>query len=129
MGRRRSAPMISVVAMLAALALLGRPAPAGADTPGTFRWQLSPMCNVLTLTASGITPGFSMSGALDTCGGELIFPVFGAAVARGNGTVGIGLTVVFPTTNTTTLHMVVDPSTGAGTWLNAFGQSGDLLPR
>ncbi len=87
------------------------------------------MGNVLTITASGTSPVFSMSGALDTCGGELVFPAFGAAVARGDGTIGVGLTLVFPTTNTTTLHLVLDPATGSGSWPNAFGQSGDLLPR
>lgn len=124
---RRSHRGLAVV-ILAASILLASPATGAAQDVGTVTWQLPPFCSTLTVTVTGASPIFQIAGYLDSCGGEVLYPAFGTAVGDVTGTMRMGLTVVLPSAVTTSLHLTIDPATGAGTWTEPLGQSGSLVP-
>jgi hypothetical protein len=85
---RRSLFALVVVAVLAAAV------PAGAQTIGTFRWQLQPYGSVLNLTVVQQGSIFLLSGFEAQCGGNLSLPVSGVAVPQLSGQVFIGVTSI-----------------------------------
>lgn len=116
-----------VLAVVPVVLALVSPTPSDAQGLGTFNWQLSPLCNGLTLTVAGEAPIFRVSGFLDSCGGDAVHPTFGTAVIDGSGTGRMGLSIVLPNANTVSLYLSIDPASGSGSWLDGLGQSGDLL--
>ena len=83
-------------AALAAMALLAAaPGRAAAQTLGTFRWQLQPYCNVITVTITQVGGTYRVEGTDDQCGGGRDqASVQGMAFANPDGTIGFGLTIV-----------------------------------
>ena len=76
-----------------ALALLA--APADAQPLGTFRWQLQPHCNVLSLTVTQVEGVYRLEGTDDQCGaGRARASVLGLAFQNPSGAIGMGLTIV-----------------------------------
>lgn len=107
--------------------LAGLARPAGAQVLGTYRWQLLPYCNVVSLTATQQGAQYLLDGTDDQCGA-------GAAAVRGlgypapNATVGFGFTIL---TTPGGLPVHVDatltlPSLG-GTWRDSDGRAGSVL--
>lgn len=114
--------MTCLVAVMTGLAQ-----PAAAQVVGTFRWQLLPYCNVVSLTVTQQGAHYLLDGTDDQCGA-------GAAAVRGlaflnpGGTVGFGFTIV---TTPGGLPVHVDatvnvPSLG-GPWRDSDGHTGPLL--
>ena len=87
--------MKRIVMTLSAAALMWLPLEAHAQTIGTFRWQLSPFCNVLTLTVVLQGSVYQLVGTDDGCSGGTAMPVTGTAFQQGSG-VTMGLTAVSP---------------------------------
>ena len=117
-----------LVCLLAVAAMVtGQAHGAEAQTLGTYRWQLLPYCNVVSLTATQQGAQYLLDGTDDQCG------VGGAAVrglgfANPNGTIGFGFTILTtpgarPVHVDATLNL---PSLG-GTWRDSDGHSGAFL--
>lgn len=65
-----------------------------AQTLGTFRWQLQPYCNVLTVTIVQQGGQYTVDGTDDQCGAQEKASVRGMAFQNPNSTIGFGLTIV-----------------------------------
>lgn len=102
-------------------ALVSMAAPAGAQTIGTFRWQLAPYGSVLNLTVTQQGSIYLINGFETQCGGNLSLPVSGTAVLQANGQVFIGVTSI--TENGQGLHTraYVNLSDFGGSWADNAG--------
>jgi hypothetical protein len=99
-----------------------------AEAQPTGTWQLAPLCNSLTLSLIGDASPATVSGFLDTCGGPTLLAAFGSAFFAPDGSISVGLTVVYPGGSSTSLYLVLNPATLHGTWSNAVGLTGSLIP-
>lgn len=82
------------VLVLAGLVGCVTPTLASAQPLGTFRWQLQPYCNVLTLSVVQQGGLYQLNGADDQCGTPQQASVVGLAFPNPDGTIGVGLTIV-----------------------------------
>jgi predicted regulator of Ras-like GTPase activity (Roadblock/LC7/MglB family) len=115
---------------LAALAVTGALAPAlaGAQPLGTFRWQLQPYCNLVTLHVTRIAGEFTLDGFDDQCGGPVRAAVVGMAFLNPDGTVGIGLTTVLAPGGTPVhVDARIDLGSLGGPWQDNAGRSGTFV--
>lgn len=108
--------MKRLVGSLILAALVFVAAPAGAQTIGTFRWQLQPYGSVVNITVTQQGQIFLLAGFEAQCGGNLSLPVSGVAVPQANGQVFLGFTSI--TENGQGLHTraYVNLSNFNGTW-------------
>ena len=101
---------------------------AGAQPLGTFRWQLQPFCNVLTLVVVQTGSNFRVEGTDDLCGGSTRASALGMAFQKSDGTIGFGITIV---TNHGAAPLHVSASialtTISGTWQDSAGNSGAFV--
>lgn len=99
--------------------------PAEAQTLGTFRWQLQPFCNVLTVAVVQQGGQYQVDGTDDQCGAAQQASVVGRAFPNPDGSIGFGLTTV-TTTNATAIHIDarLSVATLGGTWRDSAGNSG-----
>lgn len=68
---------------------------AAAQPLGTFRWQLEPYCNVVTVAVTQNGAVYRLEGTDDQCGnGADAASVVGMAFPNADGTIGFGLTIV-----------------------------------
>ena len=106
--------------------VLGAVGPAAAQPLGTFRWQLLPYCNVLTLAVTQVGGVYRMEGTDDQCGAGPASAI-GTAFPRPDGTIGIGLNIVAAAT-ATPVHLDASLSLAGfgGTWHDSGGNSGAL---
>ena len=113
--------------VLATAAVLASAQPSAAQSLGTFRWQLSPFCNVLTLHVTAVAGVFRLEGYDDQCSGRHA-AVIGMAVPNLDGSVGFGLNVVATAGDLPlNLNVSFDASTLGGTWYDTAGNSGTLI--
>lgn len=91
---------------------------------GTFRWQLSPFCNVLTLNVTQTGGIFVLEGLDDRCGNLPASVVGTAFFSPGGGTIGIGLTQVVTPAAPVLVTVELNPATLSGTWEDSAGYSG-----
>ena len=118
----------SCLAALGGLALLvGSTAPVAAQPLGTFRWQLAPFCNVVTLSVQQVLSAFILVGADDQCGAAPA-AIVGTAVLRPGGAAQFGLTIIGAAGVPAHAEATVDPVTLLGTWQDGEGHTGDFLP-
>ena len=75
-------------------ALLLVAAPAAAQPLGTFRWQLQPFCNVITVTVTQVGGLYRLEGTDDQCGRSVAASVIGTAFLNPDGSIGLGFNVV-----------------------------------
>jgi hypothetical protein len=118
--------MRSSTAAALLLALFGLP-PQGADaqTLGTFRWQLQPYCNVLTVVVTQVGAVYRVEGTDDQCGAATRAAVIGTAFQNPNGSIGFGLNVVAaPGGTAAPIDAAIALATLSGTWRDSGGQSG-----
>lgn len=103
---------------------------AEAQTLGTFRWQLQPYCNVLTVTVVQQGAQYQVDGTDDQCGAAQQASVVGRAFPNPDGLIGFGLTTV-TTTNATAIHIDarLNVATLGGTWRDSAGNSGTFAFR
>ncbi len=113
-----------------ALAFIGAPAAEVAAQPlGTFRWQLQPYCNHVTVNITGQAGSvFALDGFDDQCGDAQRASVVGTAFLNPDGTVGIGLnTVLSPGGASVHVEARVSLATLAGPWRDSAGNSGTFV--
>lgn len=114
--------------MMGALALMITVGVAAADAQsiGTFRWQLQPYCNVVTLAVTQVGGIYRVEGTDDQCGGAADkASAIGTAFPNPDGTIGFGLTIVV-TPGGAPVHVdaALAPGGFDGTWKDSAGDSG-----
>lgn len=119
-------PLYRISARVVALALFAvttqMATPAAAQTIGTFRWQLLPYCNVVSITVIQAGSLFQLIGTDDACGGGQM-PLHGSAVAGGSD-VRMGFSIAIPGGRTSHVTSTVSLGTLAGTWDDEIASSG-----
>jgi hypothetical protein len=86
--------MVKTLALVAIVGGLWCTAPASAQPLGTFRWQLQPYCNVISLAIVQQGGQYQLDGTDDQCGAAVKASVVGLAFQNPNGSIGFGLTIV-----------------------------------
>jgi len=117
-------PCVARVACL--LVLLGVPA-AGAEAQplGTFRWQLQPFCNIVTVSVTQNGGIYRLEGTDDRCGAAQAASVIGTAFVNPDGSIGIGMNVVTaPDGQPLPVFATLSLSTLSGTWRDEAGHTG-----
>lgn len=113
---------IAVVLTVAALCL---PASLAAQSLGTFRWQLQPYCNVVTVNIVQQGAVFTADGFDDQCGATQRALLVGTATVNPDGTVGFGLNIVTsPGGRPVQVSARVALGSLAGPWTDSAGNSG-----
>lgn len=123
------------------------PSSVAAQAIGTFRWQMQPFCNVLTLSVRQTATTFRLEGADDQCqdgsptadvGVAAIVendvadgphaPVAGAALVNPDSTVSLGLVIV-SAPDGVPLHVNarLDLRTVSGEWRDSVGRTGAFV--
>jgi hypothetical protein len=98
---------------------------ARAQSIGTFRWQLQPYCNLVTLSVTQAGGVYTVDGFDDQCGAATGVPVTGAAVPNPDGTIEIGFGIVAsPDARPVHVAVVINKATLGGTWTDSAGHSG-----
>jgi hypothetical protein len=102
--------------------------PAAAQPLGSFRWQLQPYCNVLTLAVVQQGGQYQLDGIDDQCVAAQAASVRGMAFLNPNGSIGFGLTVV-TAPGGTPIHIDATISLPGlnGTWRDSAGNTGNLI--
>jgi hypothetical protein len=101
--------------------------PATAQPLGTFRWQLLPYCNVLTLNVSQHGGIYTLDGTDDRCGADQAASARGLAFLNPNGTIGFGVTMVQPGGVPIHLETAITLPSLNGTWRDSSGASGAFM--
>lgn len=87
-------PIRRIVTFVAAVAAMLTARPVAAQPLGTFRWQLQPYCDVVTVDVTQQGALYRMDGFDDQCGAAQRAPIVGVATPNTDGTIGFGLTIV-----------------------------------
>lgn len=95
-----------------------------AQVLGTFRWQLAPFCNVVSLRVEQKGALYELSGTDDRCGGPQAAAASGTAHVNPSGTASIALTVIRPDGIPVASNASIDLITLSGTWSDEYGNSG-----
>ena len=121
-------PRSVVAAGILAAGAIGVVPVATAQPVGTFRWQLQPFCNVLTLAVVQQGTQFQLTGTDDQCSAATQSSVVGLAFQNPNGAVGFGLTIVTsPGGVPVHVDATITLATLGGTWRDSAGNSGALV--
>jgi hypothetical protein len=98
---------------------------AWAQPVGTFRWQLQPYCNVLSLNVIGEGGNYTLDGTDDLCGAMQKASAVGLAFQNPDGTIGFGLTIVTPPGGEAVhIKATINLVTLGGTWSDENGNTG-----
>ena len=104
--------------------LLASPA-ADAQSLGTFRWQLQPYCNVVTVNVTQQGAVYTVDGYDDQCGAPQRAPLVGLATPNPDGSIGFGLNVVtVPGGRAVHVEARISLATLSGPWTDSDGHSG-----
>ena len=118
--------LISVSFVLAVLAASA--GTSAGQTLGTFRWQLQPYCNVITVTVVQDGGQYHIDGTDDQCGAPRRASVVGLAFPNADGTIGMGLTIVTtPGGAPAHIDARVSLATIGGPWVDSAGHSGSFV--
>jgi hypothetical protein len=105
---------------------------AHAQAPlGTFRWQLEPHCNIVSVTVTQSGGVYRLEGTDDQCGaGGDLASAIGTAFLNPDGSVGLGLNVV-STPGGAPVHVdaTISVASLSGSWRDSAGNSGNLVFR
>src|SRR5262245_39639836 len=115
------------MSLLVVCSVLAAPVAALAQPLGTFRWQLSPFCNVVTLAATQNGAIYRLEGFDDQCGAAQRAIVTGMAVPNTDGTLELGLTIVAAGAAPSHVDVTFDVSSLGGVWRDSGGQGGTFL--
>ncbi len=101
---------------------------AAAQPLGSFRWQLQPYCNVVTLAVVQQGGQYQLDGTDDQCGAAQAAGVRGLAFQNPNGSIGFGLIVV-TAPGGTPIHVdaTISIATLSGTWRDSAGNNGTFV--
>jgi len=100
---------------------------AVAQPLGSFRWQVQPYCNVLTLNVVQQAGIYTLDGTDDLCGGTQKASVVGIASLNPSGTVGFGMTLVLPGGTPVHIEATINMTSLNGTWRDSAGNSGTMI--
>jgi hypothetical protein len=96
-----------------------------AQTLGSFRWQLLPYCNVVTLTVVQQGAHYQLDGTDDQCGTGPQAAVNGLAFLNPNGSIGFGLSIVTaPGGAPVHVDAAISLASLGGTWRDSAGATG-----
>jgi hypothetical protein len=116
--------------VLFAISLIGvlTPEPARSQELGSFRWQLQPYCNIVTLTVTQQGGQYTLDGTDDQCAAVRGASVRGMAYINASGSIGFGLTIV-TTPGGTPVHVdaTISRSSLNGVWNDSLGNSGNFV--
>lgn len=114
---------IIIGSLLSAVAI---PCMADAQSLGTFRWQLQPYCNIVSVAVTQSGGVYRLEGTDDQCGGgNDRASVIGTAFQNPDGTIGFGLNVVTsPGGRAVPVDAEITLATLSGTWRDGAGNSG-----
>jgi hypothetical protein len=102
---------------------------AGAQSLGTFKWQLQPYCNVIALTVTQNGPVYRLDGTDDQCGASQRGAAIGSAFTNPDGTIGLGFVLVMaPGGQSVAVEAVITLATLSGTWRDQLGHAGTFAP-
>ena len=119
--------MLRVLA-LAGLVSLVAPALALAQPLGTFRWQIQPYCNVLSISVVQQGGIYLLNGNDDQCAAPQQASVVGLAFPNPDGTIGFGLTIVTAPGGTPVhIDATITIATLGGTWRDSAGNNGTFV--
>lgn len=110
-----------------ALLVLSAAVDAGAQTIGTFRWQLQPYCNTVTLNVTYAGGVYTLDGVDNQCGASRAASVVGLAYLNPDGTIGFGLTMVEPAGGAVDVTAAISMASLGGTWRDSAGNSGAFV--
>lgn len=122
--------MFRVTAARLALAILACaawswPVTANAQSLGTFRWQMQPFCNVVTLTVTQIGGTYRLEGTDAQCLAATHASVIGTAFPNPDGSIGLGFTVIStPGGVPLAVDATIALSGLSGSWRDSAGRSG-----
>jgi len=102
--------------------------PAAAQPLGSFRWQLQPYCNVVTVAVVQQGGQYQLDGTDDQCGAAQAAGVRGLAFQNPNGSIGFGLIIV-TAPGGTPIHVdaTISIATLSGTWRDSAGNTGSFI--
>ena len=115
----------SALALLGVLTLVA-PVLASTQSLGTFRWQLQPCCNVVTVAVTQVGGIYRLEGTDDRCGGGRdLAAAQGLAFPNPDGTIGFGMTIVAaPGGRPVHVDAEIAVATASGTWRDSVGSMG-----
>jgi hypothetical protein len=100
---------------------------ASAQSLGTYRWQLTPYCNVITLQVTQVGSQYRFEGNDNQCGvAGAPAPVTGLAVPAPGGMLGFGIAIVTPQ-GPVHVHVNFNINALGGTWRDNSGNTGVLV--
>ncbi len=114
---------IAAVRIVFLVCLLAQAWPATAQTLGTFRWQLQPYCNVVTLTITQLGSQFRFEGFDDQCNAATRAAVTGLGVPNADGSLEFGLTII-GSAGPQHLDVTFAIATIGGPWRDGSGNTG-----
>jgi hypothetical protein len=122
-------PRVCWSACLTLTLLLIVPRLAAAQVLGTFRWQLQPYCNVVTLTVTQNGTIYALDGTDDQCSAAgPRAAATGVAFSNPDGSIGIGLNIVgVPGGAPVHVDATIGLATLSGTWRDSAGGSGAFV--
>jgi hypothetical protein len=107
---------------------VARVPPVAAQPLGTFRWQLQPYCNVVTIAVTQSGALFTLDGSDDQCGAAQRAAMVGTAFLNPDGSIGIGLsTVLAPGAAPVHIDARIDASSLNGPWHDSAGNTGTFV--
>lgn len=110
-----------------ALCLVLPTAPAEAQPIGTFKWQIQPYCNVITVNVTQQSGIYTLDGTDDRCGATQAASVVGIAHLTALGQVGFGLTSVLPGGTAVHTEATISIASLSGTWRDSAGNNGSFI--
>lgn len=114
--------------LLAVCVSIGTAHAASAQPIGTFRFQLQPFCNTVTLTVVQAGEIFTLDGFDDQCSASTRASVVGTAFFNPDASIGIGLTTIAtPGGGPVHTDVALSLSTLGGPWRDSAGNSGTLV--
>jgi hypothetical protein len=116
--------IFQAVAATAFVLCLAGATTASAQSLGTFRWQLAPFCNTVTLDVESRRGQFVLTGFDDMCGALRRGAATGSAHFNPDGTVGLAITVVRPDGFVVQHSAFITIAALSGTWSDDSGNSG-----
>ena len=117
-------PIVHWLVVVIAVGLLSSRS-ASAQTIGTFRWQLQPFCNAVTVTVVQNGGVYTLDGFDDQCGAGQRAPLVGVATPNPDGTIGLGLQIVtVPGGKHVGVDARIDLGSLGGPWSDSAGNSG-----
>lgn len=118
--------LVTTALIVAAIGAGGRPVEA--QSIGSFRWQLSPFCNVVTVQVVLTGAVYTLDGYDDQCGAGQRASAVGTAQQNPDGSIGIGLAIVTaPGGAPVHVDATVSLATLGGMWRDSSGNAGPFV--